>query len=95
MINLMQLLQMGPMINQFMQNPIQALISSGFNIPPEYTNTPEATAKYLVQNSGMNQNQINQIMDLAGQYQNRMNHGVAQNPSGQFQNGNTGWGFRR
>lgn len=96
MINLMQLLQMGPMINQFMQNPMQALISRGINIPPEYMNSPEAAAKYLVQNSGMNQNQINQIMDLAGQYQNRMNQGGVWNPSGGIQNGNnTGWGFRR
>lgn len=96
MINLMQLLQMGPMINQFMQNPMQSLISRGINIPPEYMNSPEAAAKYLMQNSGMNQNQINQIMDLAGQYQNRMNQGGTQNPSGGIQNGNNGgWGFRR
>ena len=66
------------------------------NIPPEYTNSPEAAAKYLMQNSGMNQNQINQIMDLAGQYQNRMSQGGVQNTSGGIQNGNNGgWGFRR
>jgi hypothetical protein len=96
MINLMQLLQMGPMINQFMQNPMQALISRGIDIPPEYMNTPETAAKYLVQNSGMNQNQINQIMDLAEQYQNRMKQGMVQFPFGGIQNGNNGgWGFRR
>lgn len=69
MINLMQLLQMGPMINQFMQNPMQALISRGINIPPEYMNSPEAAAKYLMSNSNMSQDQINQIMNLASQYQ--------------------------
>lgn len=89
MINLMQLLQMGPMINQFMQNPMQALISRGINIPPEYMNSPEAAAKYLMSNSNMSQDQINQIMNLASQYQQNQ-----QNPmggSGNIQNGN----FRR
>lgn len=86
MINLMQLLQMGPMINQFMQNPMQALISRGINIPPEYMNSPESAARYLMSNSNMSQDQINQIMNLASQYQqNQMGN------AGPVQNGN----FRR
>lgn len=69
MINLFQLLQMAPMINQFRQNPMQVLINQGFNIPQQYMNSPEAAARYLMSNSNMSQDQINQIMNLANQYQ--------------------------
>lgn len=92
MINLMQLLQMGPMINQFAQNPIQYFLSRGVNLPQDCLNSPEATAKYLMQNSNMNQNQINQIMNLANQYQQQQQMG---NQTQQPQNSGFGWPFGR
>lgn len=79
MINLMQLLQMGPMINQFRQNPMQFLLNQGFNIPGEYMNSPEAAARYLMNNSNMSQEQINQIMSLASQYQQNQMAGQPKN----------------
>lgn len=88
MINLMQLMQMGPMINQFRQNPMQFLLSRGINIPQEYMTSPESAARYLMSNSNMSQDQINQIMTLASQYQNQ-----TQQPqqNGGFFNPVNGW----
>lgn len=94
MINLMQLLQMAPMINQFRQNPMQFLMNQGINIPQEYMNSPESAAKYLMQNSNMNQQQINQIMNLAGQYQQQIGQN-SQPPVNQPQNQGFGWPFGR
>ena len=92
MINLMQLLQMGPMINQFRQNPMQFLMNQGINVPQQYMNSPEDAAKYLMQNSNMNQAQINQIMNLASQYQQQMWNGTPNQPQ---QNSGFGWPFGR
>lgn len=85
MINLFQLLQMAPMINQFRQNPMQVLLNQGFNIPQQYMNSPEAAARYLMSNSNMSQDQINQIMNLANQYQQtQAQNGNAPNQPGFF-----------
>lgn len=86
MINLMQLLQMGPMISQFRQNPMQFLMSRGINIPQQYMDSPESAARYLMSNSNMNQDQINQIMNLASQYQQSQ-----QMPNGPGFNNGIGW----
>lgn len=80
MINLFQLLQMAPMINQFRQNPMQVLLNQGFNIPQQYMNSPEAAARYLMSNSNISQDQINQIMNLANQYQQAQNGNVQTKP---------------
>lgn len=94
MINIMQLLQMAPMINQFRQNPMQFLMNQGINIPQQYMNSPESAARYLMSNSNMSQEQINQIMNLASQYQQSQTQNG--NP-GNLQSGffNTGFGWRR
>ena len=85
MINLFQLLQMAPMINQFRQNPMQVLLNQGFNIPQQYMNSPEAAARYLMSNSNMTQDQINQIMNLANQYQqSQAQGGIFPNQPGFF-----------
>lgn len=91
MINLMQLLQMAPMINQFKQNPMQVLLNQGFNIPQQYMNSPEAAARYLLSNSNMSQDQINQIMSLANQYQQNQQNGNPPQPSP----ANSPFGWRR
>ncbi len=91
MINLMQLLQMAPMINQFRQNPMQALLNQGFNIPQQYMNSPEAAARYLLSNSNMSQDQINQIMNLANQYQQNQLNGNPPQPGP----ANSPFGWRR
>lgn len=71
MVNFMQIL---PMFNQFRSNPAMFLASRGLNIPQEYMNSPETAAKYLMQNSGMNQDGINNVMQMANQFQGFMSN---------------------
>ena len=91
MINLMQVMQMMPLLNQFRQNPMQILLNQGFNIPQEYTNNPEAAAKYLLSNSNMSQDQINQIMNLANQVRQSQAQGANAQPQPGFFNSPFGW----
>lgn len=91
MINIMQVMQMMPLLNQFRQNPMQILLNQGFNIPQEYMNNPEAAAKYLLSNSNMSQDQINQIMNLANQVQQSQAQGADAQPQPGFFNSPFGW----
>ena len=71
--------QMMQLFNQFKMNPGAFLASRGLNIPPEYMNTPESAAKYLMQSRGMDQNAINNTMMTANQFQNFMSNQNNQN----------------
>lgn len=46
--------------NEFRMNPNQFLANKGINVPQEYSNSPEQTAKYLLSN--MTQLQQNKVM---------------------------------
>lgn len=73
-------IQMLPLFRQYMSNPAAFLASKGLNIPQEYMGSPEMASKYLLQNSGMSQSNINQIMQAASQFQNFMGNGQGGNP---------------
>lgn len=77
MFNFMQIV---PMFNQFRANPAAFLMSRGLNVPQEYMNSPEAASRYLMQNRGMSQSDINNVMQTASQFQNFMNGGVNSTP---------------
>lgn len=51
--------------NQFMQNPMQALMEKKFNIPQQYQNNPQQIANYLVQSGQVNQDTYNRVMQMA------------------------------
>lgn len=46
--------------NEFRSNPNQFLADKGINVPKEYSNSPEQTARYLLSN--MPQVQQNRVM---------------------------------
>lgn len=52
---------------QFMQNPMQCLMQSRMNIPPQYQNDPKAAFDYLVQTGQIDQDNINKVMSIAQQ----------------------------
>lgn len=65
--------QLMPLFNQFRQNPVAFLMSRNLNIPPEYMQTPEMASKYLISHSNMSQDQINNLMSTANQFQGMIN----------------------
>ena len=54
-------------------------------------NNPEAAAKYLLSNSNMSQDQINQIMNLANQVQQSQAQGANTQSKPGFFNSPFGW----
>lgn len=66
MFNPMQMMQL---FAQFRQNPGAFMASRGMNVPQQYMQSPEMAAKYLMQQRGMSQDQINNLMQTAGQFQ--------------------------
>lgn len=52
---------------QFMQNPMQYLMESRMNVPPQYQNDPKAAFDYLVQTGQIDQNNVNKVMNMAQQ----------------------------
>ena len=50
-----------------MQNPMQCLMQSRMNIPPQYQNDPKAAFDYLVQTGQIDQENINKVMSMAQQ----------------------------
>lgn len=70
---------------RFRANPMQYMASRGLNIPQQYMTSPEAASKYLMQNRGMSQADINQLMQTASQFQGMMGNGMNNgNGSGNF-----------
>lgn len=65
--------QMMTMFQQFRSNPGAFLASRGMNIPAEYMGSPESAARYLMQSRNLSQNDINNVMETAGQFQGFMN----------------------
>ena len=59
--------------NNFRANPNQFLADEGINVPKEYANNPEQTAKYLLGNMPqMQQNKVFQLVNvLKGMLGNR------------------------
>lgn len=54
---------------EFIQNPIQFLISRDINIPQQFQNDPRGATQYLMNSGRMSQNQFNrfsQIVQLMG-----------------------------
>lgn len=50
------------LFNNFVQNPIQALLSANLNIPQNIVNNPQAIVQYLLSSGQVSQNQVNQAM---------------------------------
>lgn len=67
--NFFNLLQM---FNQFRQNPLGALMGMGFNVPPHLQNNPQGMVNYLRNSGQMNDQQFNQLSQMAQQFQNNM-----------------------
>lgn len=51
--------------NQFMQNPIQFLVSRNINIPQQFQNDPRGAVQYLINNGQMSQQQFNNLAQTA------------------------------
>ena len=56
--------------NQFRQNPLSALMSTGIQFPDNIQGNPEAMVNYLRNSGQMSEDQFNQYSQLAGQFQN-------------------------
>lgn len=50
---------MGQMMQWFMQNPMQAMLSRKWNIPQEIANNPEAIAQHLLNTGQISQQMYN------------------------------------
>lgn len=55
---------------QFIQNPMVAIMSTGVNIPPNIQNNPDAILNYMRSSGQMNDEQFNQSQQMAQQFQN-------------------------
>ena len=58
-------------INQLMairQNPMQALLQRGFNVPANLCNNPNAIIQYLLNSGQVSQQQYNNAVNLARQF---------------------------
>ena len=58
-------------LNECANNPIQFLANHGINVPTEYQNSPEQTAKYLLGN--LNNIQQNFVMQKVNTFKGMMN----------------------
>ena len=58
--------------NQFVKNPLGALLGLGVDIPNNIGNNPQAMVNYLRNSGQMNDNQFGQFKDLAEQFQHIM-----------------------
>lgn len=52
------------LFNRLTQNPSQALIEMGLNIPPELSNNPQAIVQHLLNSGQISQQQVNQAMSM-------------------------------
>lgn len=53
------------LFNEFRSNPNQFLADKGINVPQEYSNSPEQTAKYLLSNMPqVQQNRVLQTVNM-------------------------------
>lgn len=50
--------------NRLTQNPSQALIERGLNIPPELSNNPQEIVQHLLNSGQISQQQVNQAMQM-------------------------------
>ena len=50
---------------QFRQNPMQFLMQHRLNIPQEYANDPQGAIQHLMNTGKMNQQQYNQLQQMA------------------------------
>lgn len=55
---------------QFIQNPIAALMGINVNIPQNVGNNPEAIVNYLRNSGQMSEDQFNQFSQMANQFEN-------------------------
>ena len=49
---------------QFIQNPIQFLMSRNINIPQQFQNDPRGATQYLMNSGRMSQNQFNRLSQM-------------------------------
>lgn len=59
----------------FMQNPMNAFINSGLNIPQNIQGNPEAITNYLRSSGQMTDDQYNQVSQMAQWAQNMFGNG--------------------
>ena len=52
---------------QFMQNPMQFLMSRKINIPEKYANDPHGAVQYLLNNGQMSQDTLNKMTQVVNQ----------------------------
>lgn len=67
-MNNMNLMQIFSRFGNFMQNPAQMLQQMG--LTPEAMSNPRATVQQLMNTGRMNQNQFNQLQQMANMMQN-------------------------
>ena len=48
----------------FMKNPMQALLSANLNIPQNIVNNPQAIVQHLLSSGQVSQSQVNQAMQI-------------------------------
>lgn len=53
------------LFSRFMQNPMQALLASKYNIPQEYSNNPEQIINYLLNSGQITQQQLDSMVSRA------------------------------
>ena len=58
------------LFRQFMQNPIEAFVGQGLNIPPNVKNNPEGILNYLRSSGQMTEDQYSQSVQAAQMAQN-------------------------
>lgn len=58
------------MYQNFMKNPMQALLSAGLNVPTELMNNPQGIIQHLLNSNQINQNQVNQAQQMLSQMNN-------------------------
>ena len=88
--NLLSMMQGNPqqarsLFAQFSQNPAQALLSLGYDIPQNMT-TPEQIGQYLVSSGQISQQSINQMMQISPQFRSLFASPQPQQPVAPMQN---------
>lgn len=64
-----QMPNINALYQQFMQNPTQALLQSGFKLPDNIGNNPQQIIQHLLNSGQISQQQLNAVQQKANQFQ--------------------------
>lgn len=64
-----QIPNINSLYQQFMQNPTQALLQSGFKLPDNIGNNPQQIIQHLLNSGQISQQQLNAVQQKANQIQ--------------------------